>query len=160
MPSTDATIRDLVLAMRELVVASIRFRDRLAAESGLGQTETTALAYLRQAGELTPRELAMLLGLTSGSVTGVIDRLESAGFAVRHPHPTDRRSLLISGTDAGVQAAERVFQHFDEALEEGLRETEIDITGLTAALRSTVASVRRHTTSGEDPVDALRARIG
>ena len=160
MSASDAAMRDLVIALRELVVASIRFRDRLAAESNIGQTETTALAYLRQAGELTPRELGALLGLTSGSVTGVVDRLESAGFAVRRPHPNDRRSLLVSATDAGVQAAERVFQRFDEALEEGLREADIDIPGLAAALNKTAASVRRHTPAGHDPIAALRARIG
>src|SRR6478752_7882190 len=127
MAASDAEMRDLVLALRDLV----------AAERNVGVTETTALAYLRQAGELTPRELAALLGLTSGSVTAVVDRLESAGFAVRRPHPTDRRSLLVSATDDGFQAAEHVFEQFDNALEEGLRETEIDIPGLTTALETT-----------------------
>src|SRR4051812_33751009 len=98
MTSPDREVRDLVVALRQLVLASIRFRRTLALELNVGETEITALAYLRQSGELTPRELAAMLGLTSGSMTGLVDRLEAAGYAARRPHPEDRRSVLVSAT--------------------------------------------------------------
>ena len=44
---------------------------------------------------MTPSRLAELSGLTSGAVTGVLDRLERAGFVRRESDPTDRRSLLV-----------------------------------------------------------------
>jgi DNA-binding MarR family transcriptional regulator len=61
-----------------------------------------ALAVLEGAGEpLTPNEINAHLHLTSGSVTSLLDRLEKRALVVRRPHPTDRRKVLVSITDAG-----------------------------------------------------------
>lgn len=52
-------------------------------------------------GPLTPNEINAHLHLTSGSVTSLLDRLEQRGLVTRGPHPTDRRKVLVSITDAG-----------------------------------------------------------
>jgi DNA-binding MarR family transcriptional regulator len=158
MTSTDGAIRDVVISLRQLVLASIRFRQALAAELNLSENEIAALGYLRQAGELTPRELAALLQLTSGSMTGLVDRLEGAGYAARRPHPGDRRSVLVSATEAGQGAVEQVFRRFDEVLGEGLEHAQVDLDVLSGALRATAHTVRRYTDGGQDPITAVRNR--
>ena len=44
---------------------------------------------------MTAGRLAELTGLTTGAITGLVDRLERRGYARREPHPTDRRSVIV-----------------------------------------------------------------
>ena len=62
---------------------------------GLGGTDVRFLTLLDLHGPLTPGRLAALTGLTTGSVTGVIDRLERAGFVGRERDDADRRKVLV-----------------------------------------------------------------
>ncbi|MEN7549968.1 MarR family transcriptional regulator [Rapidithrix thailandica] len=55
---------------------------------------------------MTAGELAILTGLTTGAITGVIDRLEKRGFVNREKDPKDRRKVLI------VPDQEKSFQVF------------------------------------------------
>ena len=58
--------------------------DRLAADRyGLNRTDLHSLEIVGSSGGLTPTDLARALGVTTGGVTTVIDRLESAGYAPR-----------------------------------------------------------------------------
>lgn len=73
--------------------------DNLAAERlGLNRTDLHCLNAIENAGGLTAGELGAAAGITSGAVTGVIDRLERAGFARRVPDPDDRRRVRIEAT--------------------------------------------------------------
>ena len=62
---------------------------------GLGGTDVRFLTLLDLNGPLTPGRLAELTGLTTGSVTGVIDRLERAGFVGRERDGADRRKVRV-----------------------------------------------------------------
>ncbi|HEY3957738.1 MAG TPA: MarR family transcriptional regulator [Streptosporangiaceae bacterium] len=53
----------------------------------------------------TPRLLADRLGLTTGSVTAMLDRLEKAGYITRSPHPSDRRRLIVRATETAMRRA-------------------------------------------------------
>jgi len=70
----------------------------------LNVTDMRALRFLiaaRNQHEIaTPGALAEYLGISSASTTKLLDRLEHGGHLVRAPHPTDRRALAISVTDA------------------------------------------------------------
>ena len=52
-------------------------------------------------GRPSPGELGHRLGLTSGGVTALVGRLEDAGHVDRSPHPGDRRSRILTTTQAG-----------------------------------------------------------
>jgi DNA-binding MarR family transcriptional regulator len=69
---------------------------RIAEKMGLSATDYKALDLVRQAeGALTAGRIAQLTGLSTGAVTGVIDRLEKAGFVRRVRDAKDRRKVLV-----------------------------------------------------------------
>lgn len=73
---------------------------RVAREQKLHPTDMRCLAYLERVGEpVSPKDIIGELGLTSGSGTALLDRLEGAGYIARIPNAQDRRSILISLTN-------------------------------------------------------------
>jgi DNA-binding MarR family transcriptional regulator len=74
---------------------------------GIGTGEFDVLATLRRAGDpytLSPRQLSATLMLTTGGMTGRLDKLERAGLLERAPDPDDRRGLRVSLTQRGLAA--------------------------------------------------------
>jgi DNA-binding MarR family transcriptional regulator len=63
---------------------------------GLNSTDLNCLNILSFSGSLTAGELAKATGLTTASITGVVDRLEAAGFVTRERDPEDRRRVVVS----------------------------------------------------------------
>lgn len=72
------------------------FHAAIADHVGLSATEHKALDLLSRAGSMTAGQLAELSGLTTGAVTGLVDRLEKAGFVKRERDPQDRRRVVIN----------------------------------------------------------------
>src|SRR5215218_4227416 len=73
--------------------------DNLAAERlGLNRTDLHCINIIENSGGLTAGELAAESGLTTGAVTGVVDRLERVGYARRVPDPADRRRVKVEVT--------------------------------------------------------------
>ena len=62
--------------------------------------ERKCAGLLAERGRMTPGELAQETGLTTGAITGIIDRLAKAGFAARIPNPADRRSVIVEARRA------------------------------------------------------------
>jgi DNA-binding MarR family transcriptional regulator len=108
MPPHDAdkTIRKL-LNRRDL--ASARHRSAISKQLGLSESEMLAVAHLAQHGQLSPSALGELVDLSSGGVTALVQRLESAGHLVRRRHPTDGRSVLVELSPQFLERAERAF---------------------------------------------------
>ena len=90
-------------------LAGERFRAALARRLRVTDSEAAALAHLAGQGQLTPRELGMRLGLSSGGTTALVHRLEAAGHVERHPHPHDGRSLLLTASPSAVARAEALY---------------------------------------------------
>jgi DNA-binding MarR family transcriptional regulator len=83
----------------ELQLSSSRgilFHQTLADFLGLNITDHKCLGFLLEEGPQTAGKLAELTGLTTGAVTGVIDRLEKAGYVRREKDPHDRRRVMIA----------------------------------------------------------------
>jgi DNA-binding MarR family transcriptional regulator len=72
------------------------YQQALADAVDMHPTDIAAVLAIEAAGSLTPGDLADALGLTSGAVTGVVDRLISVGAVQRTADPQDRRRVLIS----------------------------------------------------------------
>jgi DNA-binding MarR family transcriptional regulator len=67
----------------------------MARDLGLTVSEMAACDHLHMDGPLTPGELGVRLGLSSGAVTALVDRLAERGYVERRPNPADRRSVQI-----------------------------------------------------------------
>lgn len=77
---------------------------------GIGRGEFDVLATLRRSGEpfnLSPRQLSDTLMLTTGGMTGRLDKLEKGGLITRTPDPGDRRSMRAQLTPAGRELIDR-----------------------------------------------------
>jgi DNA-binding transcriptional ArsR family regulator len=62
---------------------------------GINVTDLNCLNILALSGHMTAGELARVTGLTTASITGVLDRLEEAGFVRRERDPHDRRRVIV-----------------------------------------------------------------
>lgn len=82
-------------AARNVGIATILFRNVLAQRTNLSLTESLCLTLVGLKGSATPTELARLIGLSTGSMTTLLDRLEDRGIIRRRPRPGDRRGLLV-----------------------------------------------------------------
>ncbi|MER7168465.1 MarR family transcriptional regulator [Micromonospora sp. NPDC000207] len=114
-------------------------QEKVYAAWGLSRGEFDVLATLRRSGRpytLAPKALAASLMLTSGGMTGRLDRLERAGLVRRTPDPADRRGLQVTLTDAGRRAAE-------EAVDAGLAVQRDLLAALPAADRDRLADLLR-----------------
>ena len=58
---------------------SVMFHQAASLQMGLNATDGKALSVLRETGPITAGDLALITGLTTGAITGVIDRLEKRG---------------------------------------------------------------------------------
>ena len=84
--------------------------DNLAAEQlGVSETDLRCLNIIENSLGLSAGGLAAQSGLTGGAITGVIDRLERAGFARRVFDPADRRRVRVEVTPAFYRSAERIW---------------------------------------------------
>lgn len=80
---------------RDLATAVVLFHEAVAARLGLNAAEWRCLGLLEQHGPSTAGRLAEWSGFTTGAITGIVDRLEKAGYVRRQPNPRDRRSVII-----------------------------------------------------------------
>jgi DNA-binding MarR family transcriptional regulator len=97
--AVDERIAAVELAVRKLIAGAILFNHQVAQRLGLGASDAQFMHFLQLHGPLTPGRLAELSGLTTGTVTGVIDRLENAGFVRRERDASDRRKVLVTLDD-------------------------------------------------------------
>jgi len=77
---------------------------------GINATDLNCLNILSFSGQLTAGELAKQTGLTTASITGVVDRLAEAGFVTRERDPHDRRRVVVRLVlDRAMQQVASVF---------------------------------------------------
>jgi DNA-binding MarR family transcriptional regulator len=74
---------------------TVMLSQAVAERAGVNSTDLEAADLINLMGPMTAGRLAELTGLTTGAITGVIDRLERAGFARRVKDPDDRRRVVI-----------------------------------------------------------------
>lgn len=80
---------------QQYAYATLRLHESVGRKMGLGGTDHKYLGFLVQKERMTAGELARLTGLTTGAVTGLVDRLERKNLVSRQPDKTDRRKIII-----------------------------------------------------------------
>jgi len=93
---------DLLQAFRLYRASEIAMRRRTRDSMSMGENDLLALRYLlkaeREGRRVSPAELARYLGVSTASMTAIIDRLSKSDHVRRQPHPTDRRSIIVVPT--------------------------------------------------------------
>ncbi|GGG69041.1 hypothetical protein GCM10011374_36840 [Kocuria dechangensis] len=110
----------LARGLRTLLISGQHFRGRRAEELQLGSSDLEALGHLYHEGSLAPGRLSALMGVTSGTMTALLDRVEKAGFLRREPNPQDRRGRLIVLTPAGQHAMHWLYDQFEDVIRHAL----------------------------------------
>ena len=91
----EEIIQAIVDKFREMSTETIMFHQEVADVLGLHITDHKCLDLIHRFGAMPAGRLCELTGLTTGAVTGIIDRLEEAGYARRTNDPKDRRRTIV-----------------------------------------------------------------
>jgi DNA-binding MarR family transcriptional regulator len=111
--------------------------EKAYAPHGIARGEFDVLATLRRSGEpytLSPRQLSATLMLTTGGMTGRLDKLERAGLLRRSPDPHDRRGLQVTLTEQGLELVDRAVGAGLDAETEALSTLDAEQVGQLADL--------------------------
>ena len=99
---------ELIARIRQLgqqyAYDSIKMHEAIAAKAGLSGTDHKYLGFLIVKGQMTAGELAKLTGLTTGSVTGLVDRFEKKKLVKRQFAKDDRRKVMIEPNIKNIMA--------------------------------------------------------
>jgi DNA-binding MarR family transcriptional regulator len=121
-----------------------QFEDAAAAYFGVNRTAMRCMDVLDRVGQLTPGEIAVQTGLTSGAVTAMLDRLERQGLVRRLPDPSDRRRVLVELTDEAKQVAAEIYEPLVGEMAQFERYTDDELRLITDFTRLATQTLRRH----------------
>ncbi|MER6528910.1 MarR family transcriptional regulator [Streptomyces sp. NPDC001508] len=111
MPRPGAIPAQALSAMDHLIAAHLIGQQELARRLGLNVTDLTCFGFVLEAGDdlLTAGDLAARAHVSTGAVTGILNRLERAGYVSRRPDPTDRRRVRVAAEPDAVARVEAVY---------------------------------------------------
>ncbi|MFI4935599.1 MAG: MarR family winged helix-turn-helix transcriptional regulator [Caulobacterales bacterium] len=101
--------------MRDVSGQGVIYSQAVATRLGVSSSDLECLDHIVLRGPLTAGALAEATGLTSGAITGVVDRLEQAGFARRESDAGDRRKVLVRALPAIAQRIAPLFEPMERA---------------------------------------------
>ena len=96
IPPASGPIAEVPLRWRVFANQTVLYTQAVADQLGLNLTDLSCTGILSAEGPITAGRLAELTGLTTGAITGVIDRLERAGYVRRESDPSDRRRVVVT----------------------------------------------------------------
>jgi DNA-binding MarR family transcriptional regulator len=112
-------IDSVIRSLRRVNFQRSFFGQTVAIRFGLSESDVDALEVLIDAGAASAGRLSEVMGLTTGAVTRVIDRLEQAGYVRRIPDPTDRRRVIVEVVPDKISAVQETMDRVgDKGAEE------------------------------------------
>jgi len=111
-----ALLQELEEAMRRSSAQGVLFGQTVANVAGISGSDLECLDFLNLEGRVTAGRLAEVTGLTTGAITGVVDRLEKAGFVRRERDKTDRRKVFIATVPENVAQIGRFYVPMQAAM--------------------------------------------
>jgi DNA-binding MarR family transcriptional regulator len=94
----EELIKTIIDKYREMSTETIVFHQGVADVLGVHISDHKCLDLIYRFGAMPAGRLGELTGLTTGAVTGMIDRLEEAGYVRRTNDPADRRRTIVEST--------------------------------------------------------------
>jgi len=99
-PDRSALLAGVLREVRRMTAQSVLISQAVSERFGLNSSDLECLDLALLSGGATAGEFAKVTGLTTGAITGVIDRLERAGYVRRERDPTDRRKVVVRARPA------------------------------------------------------------
>lgn len=112
-----AVMAALTEALRAMSAQAVLFSQAVADRLGMNPTDLESLDVLWRTGPVSAGRLAEVTGLTTGAITGVLDRLERAGYVRREQDPKDRRRVICHLIPNRVLAIAPLFEPMRRAVE-------------------------------------------
>jgi DNA-binding MarR family transcriptional regulator len=145
-------------APRNVSGQAVLHSEAMAERLGINSTDLECLDIIVMNGPLSAGALARASGLTSGAITGVIDRLQRAGLTKREPDPQDRRKVVVRVPPAVLQrilpigepmarAAQAILSSYDDQqlalILDFLERSHQSAVAVTTTLRAETAASRK-----------------
>ncbi|MGX1475888.1 UNVERIFIED_CONTAM: DNA-binding MarR family transcriptional regulator [Streptomyces canus] len=118
-PRPTATPAQTREAMDFFIATAHLGQQEMAQRLGLNVTDLLSFACVLKAGEdlLTAGDLAEHAHVTTGAVTGILNRLERGGYVTRVPDPTDRRRVRVAALPDAVAKVVALYQPYYDRLD-------------------------------------------
>ncbi len=114
--SRDALMQELEEAMRRSSAQGVMYGQAVANMAGISNSDMECMDILNLEGRVTAGRLAEVTGLTTGAITGVVDRLEKAGYVRRERDESDRRKVFISVVEETAVEIGKLYVPMQEAM--------------------------------------------
>ncbi|EFE68476.1 MULTISPECIES: MarR family transcriptional regulator [Streptomyces] len=113
-PRPPATQEQAMWAMDQLIATHLVGQQEMAQQAGLNVTDMTCFGFVIAAGEnlLTAGELAERVHVTTGAMTGILNRLERVGYITRRPDPADRRRVRVAAQPDAVVLVRKLYEPY------------------------------------------------
>lgn len=109
-------IQSLNQELRKFSIANIFFYESVAEKLRLNATDLKCRDLLNYTGAISAGQLAKITNLTTGAITGVIDRLEKVELVERVQDPNDRRKVIIQPLTHRKQEIKQLFNPLSSSL--------------------------------------------
>jgi DNA-binding MarR family transcriptional regulator len=107
----------LMLALRRSSAAGVLHGQAIARRVGVNSSDLECLDLILMSGPSTAGDIARHTGLTSGAVTGLIDRLERLGLVERAADAADRRKVLVRVREDRIGAIAALYTPLEKAMQ-------------------------------------------
>ena len=101
-PDDGSALHPASRLLHEVLVLNDALEHAMCRHLNINETDFQALQHLIRFHSMTPGELAARLHISTAATTAVIDRMSERGHVLRAPHPTDRRSFLLSPSPTAI----------------------------------------------------------
>jgi len=107
----------VITGARENSIGVVLFHQAVGRILGINVTDMKCLDIIVLKGSASPSQLAKLTGLSTGSTTAMIDRLERRRLIERCPNPDDRRGTMVVLTKEASSRLPQLFESMAKAME-------------------------------------------
>lgn len=111
-------VSDLDWRLRTFTTSAVLAANSIAQKVGMGANDLKCAEILIRLGPMSAGKLGELAGLTTGAITGIVDRLEQAGWARRGSDPNDRRRVIIYPGPQDTARMEGLYEAYMKSLTE------------------------------------------
>jgi len=134
--AASATVKE---TLRELSIQLASLNNRIGSHAGIRHADFNCLNAIARFGPIGAGSLARRTGVHLATLTGILDRLESGGWIIREPDPSDRRAIRVRVLASHVMQLVRLYHGMNSSIDHicaGYTSDELEV--ITRFLRQTV----------------------